>query len=366
MDVKLPLYRLFVRLRDAGLKLGLEEYLSALKLVGFPLQDLDHLERLLRVLWVTSEDEDFTFTIHFKRLFASYAVTDAPTDHSDSSLNQVPSEQPTANTGEHRSDTSEEESFPSPTKASPNTTTYPVAPRRQGQKSFVSDASSSEQHFVLTPTFAPISERELSQNWKYLRSLEAGSASEEVDVPAMIREVSRRGFFTKVHYLPQRVSSYQVLMMIDQGGSMIPFRPLAQQIVKQAMDLKKVQADHVLYFHDLPGKNLYRDARLMQEVEEQEWIPFLKSKNTALIIISDAGAARGSFSDERVYETFKFYRTIAAKVQRIAWLNPVPRQRWNDCSAGFIQQFCPMFGTDREGMKNAIDHLLGKTEKGIL
>jgi len=50
---------------------------------------------------------------------------------------------------------------------------------------------------------------------------------------------------------------------------------------------------------------------------------------------------------------------------RIAWLNPMPAERWKGTSAEDIAQRVAMFEMNEGGIKNAVDYLKGTSTKFI-
>ncbi|WP_199247722.1 hypothetical protein [[Phormidium] sp. ETS-05] len=57
--------------------------------------------------------------------------------------------------------------------------------------------------------------------------------------------------------------------------------------------------------------------------------------------------------------TEKFIRQFQQRLRYMAWLNPVPQERWGKTTAGQIANLIPMFECDRLGLKNAIKVLRG-------
>jgi uncharacterized protein len=78
----LPLLKLFHRLRQEGLPLGIEEYkllLQALQ-AGFGVTDQAALARLCKTLWIKAPDDDeeaHLFDRHFKEIMSQPAVNEA-------------------------------------------------------------------------------------------------------------------------------------------------------------------------------------------------------------------------------------------------------------------------------------------------
>jgi uncharacterized protein with von Willebrand factor type A (vWA) domain len=81
-----------------------------------------------------------------------------------------------------------------------------------------------------------------------------------------------------------------------------------------------------------------------------------------MLIVSDAGGAKGTFSEERVAATEEALRTLGGFTSPIAWLNPLPRVRWAGSSAQYINRI--LGGTMCEatpmGFMRAINILRGK------
>jgi uncharacterized protein len=73
MKEELPLLELFIRLREAGLPLGLEDYQAAVKALqgGYGVGDRASLARLCRTLWVRSADENQLFDHYFRQSFVT-------------------------------------------------------------------------------------------------------------------------------------------------------------------------------------------------------------------------------------------------------------------------------------------------------
>jgi uncharacterized protein with von Willebrand factor type A (vWA) domain len=80
----------------------------------------------------------------------------------------------------------------------------------------------------------------------------------------------------------------------------------------------------------------------------------------AVVVISDAGAARGSYDVRRLLETVAFLKAMRARTTHYAWLNPMPRERWSGSTAAQVARHVPMFPLDARGMRSVVDALRGK------
>ncbi|NWF61469.1 MAG: hypothetical protein HXY43_20010 [Fischerella sp.] len=79
-----------------------------------------------------------------------------------------------------------------------------------------------------------------------------------------------------------------------------------------------------------------------------------------VLIFSDAGAARGGLSLERLELTEKFLNQLKQKARYIAWLNPMAKERWFGTTAGEIAPLVPMFDFSHQGLDGVIDVLRGR------
>ncbi len=78
---------------------------------------------------------------------------------------------------------------------------------------------------------------------------------------------------------------------------------------------------------------------------------------TNVLIISDAGAARGGYSLERLKLTESFLDKLKSYVTHMVWLNPMPRFRWLGTTADDIEQHIPMFELSPRALDDAISAL---------
>ncbi len=103
---------------------------------------------------------------------------------------------------------------------------------------------------------------------------------------------------------------------------------------------------------------LYHDPAHQEYVLIEEMVNHF-SKRTGVLVFSDAGAARGGFSHERLNLTKEFLIRFWQYFRYVVWLNPMPRSRWPGTTADEVRQHVPMFDLSRRGLDNAISALRG-------
>ena len=78
-----------------------------------------------------------------------------------------------------------------------------------------------------------------------------------------------------------------------------------------------------------------------------------------MLLVSDAGAARGDYDEQRVEDTKKFLEKLHQYTYLYAWINPLPHSRWKGTTAEDIACFVPMYSLNRDGLNDAINILRG-------
>ena len=104
---------------------------------------------------------------------------------------------------------------------------------------------------------------------------------------------------------------------------------------------------------------LYDDCELTSTVAVEEVLR-LHADGTAVVILSDAGAARGHYDLLRLLDTVSFLRALRAHTKNYVWLNPLPRSHWKNSTAAQIARYVPMLPLDRIGMYKAVNVLRGQ------
>ena len=108
---------------------------------------------------------------------------------------------------------------------------------------------------------------------------------------------------------------------------MVPFHALSHRLAETAVRGGRLGKAGIYYFRNCPMDYLYHDPN-HQEAEVISDMLARLPERTVVLIFSDAGAARGGYSEERIEITEKFLRHLKQRVRYIAWLNPMPQKRW--------------------------------------
>ncbi len=344
---ELPLLDIFNSLRQRhGLPLGVEEYLVVVRSleVGFGVNNRQELEQLCCILWAKSEEENRLIRRLFKEMWWPKSKQE------DKSTKPNTSNSPTDEQSLLDDQSSDLET--------PGITPEPVQ-AVQAVRSSRGDREMKRPRYMLLTEYFPVTKRQMKQCWRYLRRPVRQGVPTELDVEATVAKIGREGTLLQPVMMPPRTNRTDLVLLIDQEGSMMPFHDLSRQLVETAQRGGRLRTINVFYFHDYPVEYLYRhpamlDAKAVAEVFEEI------GEQAVVLIISDAGAARGNFDQERVDSTKVWIEQLQQSVRYFAWLNPMPTECWRQTTAGEIARFVPMFEMSPQGMNAAISVLRGR------
>ena len=345
--------RAFLRLRSSGFQLGVSEYMAALKAVeGRFAETAEALEETLKLLWCHSLAEQS----HFEPIWNSIqAQVNAQKRHKPPFPNpKKPPPPPDPPQMLREPDRPPPENLPEK-RPEPELASLPV----QAPYILTGDEERS------TPqAYYPISRRSMVYNWRYLRRPVADGPLDVLDIAATIRQVTRQGFYLSPVYVRQERNKARLLLLLDQNGSMTPFHHFTRDLVETAQQESSLKPENVgaFYFQNVPIVSVYKDPYLTEPTPLSAVLSHCNNE-TSVLIVSDAGAARGYRTPDRVRGTARFLYQLKRHTSLIAWLNPMSAQRWVGSSAEIIANSVPMFQMDNDGLSNAIDVMRGQPLK---
>jgi uncharacterized protein with von Willebrand factor type A (vWA) domain len=241
----------------------------------------------------------------------------------------------------------------------------------------------------------PLTAREVAQAWRHLRRPVRSGPPAELDIRATIAQRSRRGVATPPVLVPRRRNAVRLLLLIDRNGSMTPFHGYVDYVVGAIRDAGRIDDVRAAYFHDLPGSladqralaampdpfrpdpfrpdldevlgligplrggRVYDDPGLTMPRSLDRLLAGLTGA-TAVLVISDAGAARQRFDIVRLLDTVALVKALRAGTAGVAWLNPVPPRHWERTTAAAVARYVPAFPFSRQGLNQAVDALRGR------
>lgn len=341
---------------SAGLPLTIDQYhllVQAFK-GGFGISSRHELKQICRLLWIKSKSSpqlerfEKCFEQYFKQSSQNQKPQFEKQDSSPTTTSTV-QQQISPTSPENTSKTPETQTSESSKSDSPNSPQIAKAIREK----LLPEKPFGQGLYQLTLQDFPVAQRQIQQNWRYLRRPIREGTLTEIDIEATINQIMEDGVFLEPVLIPSRVNQVEMLLLIDESNSMVPFRLFCQRIVASLQESRLKKAN-IYYFRNCPRDYLFLYPRSPDAKKINEILPKLHSNRTVVLIISDAGAARGGINWQRIELTAEFLEQFTPYVRHIAWLNPMPSERWEYNSAEAISQLVQMFELNYQGLKAVV------------
>lgn len=339
--------KLFSQLRHRySFDLGINELLAALRMMDdyAPDQKPDDARDLLTLLWCKTEEQKYDL----EQVWGTLVVTEEqePEPTPEPQPTRPPKPRPDKDYQRPEMPDADSEPLPPQPKPSPEWSALPV------RAPFVPAAI--DRHYELE-TYFPVSRRTMAYAWRYLRRLVPDGPYDVLDVPATVADFTRQGFFVRPVLRRKERNHARLLLLIDQGGSMVPMHRFSRDLVETALYESDLLEDNVMvfYFHNVPVDYVYTDPHLTLPVPLEN-VLYDCDAHTNILIVSDAGAARGYRKLKRIRTTTEFLFKMKQYSHLIAWLNPIPPERWAGSSAQIIGNLVGMFAMDEDGLASVL------------
>jgi uncharacterized protein len=371
MNSEFLLYPVFEELRRQGVPLGVSEYVVVLKVMregrGEFLENVDSLKRLCRLLWAKSrEDQDLFDKVFFEKVEIQL-INASQLDKGDPGVEPrvtPPFDQHVPQIGESELPDKLEKQTQARTKQQEHTKEQ-ASPLPSPRRLLLPDATTPveeldkfEHSYQLIPRL-PIDRRDMIGTWRHLRRLQREGPLEELDVQATINSICTYGFFLSPVLQPRRRNQATLVLLIDQSSSMEPFSIILEAFVESILRSGLNRQTRIFYFHDCPEGYLFESPKQVgARLLDDDVLPNY-CKGNSVLILSDAGAARGRYDSERVECSKKFLKRLSDYTYLYSWLNPMPVKRWIGTTADDIRFLVPMYHLDREGVNDAVNILRG-------
>jgi len=201
------------------------------------------------------------------------------------------------------------------------------------------------KNFMVKGTYLPMNPRYIEQSVRLYRSRLKGQKKSAPNWPATAEDISKKGYFSELVLQQTNLYSSQFTVLIDYSESMAAFNLYSETIASVIARDNTNNYDEIYYFNNCPGDKLFFDRIQTGAVSIEK---FAGEEKKNILLISDAGAARGNFNRDRVRSTLRILRKL--QKHRIAWMNPMPRARWQNTSAAMIAGFADMFDIGEHSM----------------
>ncbi|MBP0004887.1 MAG: hypothetical protein J7642_14425 [Cyanobacteria bacterium SBC] len=355
----LPLFDLFREVREPlGLRPDDYHLLLAALDRGFGCESLDNLKQTCRLLWLKTNDRR---TIdYFEAVFDRYVAQNPPQTREEEDRQPGDGSSTTAITPPAA--LRPVPTVPRPPKPPPRPQQPQPRPLqtlgalREGDPQL---HQTSAEGYILKPTDFPFQPHLARRSWRRLRQIARLGTTGKVDIPATISAIARDRVCLTVPLEPKRVNLVELVFFIDRDGSMVPFHIPCDRLLA-TVEAKRFFRVEQYYFRNVPDRSVYLRPKGAQTKRLDELLPSLSDSRTAAIVLSDAGAARRGYNTSRVELTGEFLEALQPWVRSIAWLNPMPSERWLGTTAEEVKNCLEsvggaMFELSHEGLNDAVD-----------
>ncbi|WP_027715740.1 VWA domain-containing protein [Desulfuromonas sp. TF] len=208
--------------------------------------------------------------------------------------------------------------------------------------------------------------RQISVALKRLRDLRDCGAEEALDLDATIDKTCHNGGEIDLVFAREPQNQIRLLLVMDSGGSMEPFRNLSERLFSAANKLNHFKDFRTFYFHNCVYDKLYTNLETGEFVPTAEVL--LKcAKTYRLIMVGDAAMSpyelfyHTDLLDHlhtRDVQGIDWLRQLSEVFPRRAWMNPLPENSWAHYeTVPTVGALFPMFPLTLEGLTRAVRHL---------
>lgn len=196
----------------------------------------------------------------------------------------------------------------------------------------------NDKKFKFNFTYLAVSPRFIEQTIRSLRYKVKGTGKPTIDIEATVKDTASKGYFDNWLLREEEDFVTRWTLLFDRGGSMIAFHGLQDALADAAFKGTIKNDGDLFFFRNIAREFLYTNIQRTRSVAFEDLV---NGPLRNILIVSDAGAARGSFNEDRIQHTYTMIYNL--RKHHVAWLNPLPKERWKSSSASIISEFVNMF-----------------------
>jgi uncharacterized protein with von Willebrand factor type A (vWA) domain len=207
--------------------------------------------------------------------------------------------------------------------------------------------------------------RQLSVAFRKLRALRRDGPAEELDLDDSIRQTARDAGELKLIFRPPRKNNLRLLLAIDVGGSMEPYRRLVDLLFSAVHAARNFRVFCQVYFHNCVYEQVFEDAAFEKPIPLERLLRDF-DRGTRLVMVGDAYMYPGELLDK--YGAIDWYQRnetpgivwlerLAAHFRHRAWINPMGRRFWGATSIRLIGKLFPMVELTVDGIEQLAKEL---------
>ncbi len=191
----------------------------------------------------------------------------------------------------------------------------------------------------------------------------------ELDIEQTIDKTCNQGGMLKIVMKKPRKNSVKLLMLMDSGGTMIPYSSLMNDLFQAVSKSNHFKDVKTYYFHNCIYNKLYKSPECDNgDWIDTEWMFRNLNKDYKVIIVADAAMApeelfskSGNYRGQNGgYSGMEWLLFLKKHYKKIVWLNPkmAPGNApWREAETE-IKEVFPMFKLTVDGLNKAMMELM--------
>ena len=210
--------------------------------------------------------------------------------------------------------------------------------------------------------------RQIKMALRGLRQLSRIGPEDELDLEETIDATSKNAGEIEMIWTRSRKNAVKLLLLMDVGGSMVPFARLCSQLFSAAHSSTHFKDFQYFYFHNCIYDNLYRDIERREEVSTDHLLRILEPDHK-VVVVGDARMAMYELTQK--WGAIYYYernevpgllrlKQIVDHFTHCVWMNPTDPYYWNHPTVMMVQKLFPMFELTLDGIGQAVKRLVVK------
>lgn len=210
--------------------------------------------------------------------------------------------------------------------------------------------------------------RQIKMALRGLRQLSRIGPEDELDLEGTIDATSKNAGEIEMIWTRSRKNAVKLLLLMDVGGSMVPFARLCSQLFSAAHSSTHFKDFQYFYFHNCIYDNLYRDIERREAVSTDHLLRILEP-DYKVVLVGDARMAMYELTQK--WGAIYYYernevpgllrlKQFADHFTHCVWMNPADQYYWNHPTVMMVQKLFPMFDLTLDGIGQAVKRLVVK------
>lgn len=210
--------------------------------------------------------------------------------------------------------------------------------------------------------------RQMKVALKKLRHLRRTGNQLELDIDESIDQTCKNAGEIELVYRPERKNDVKMLLLMDAGGSMLPYAQLVNRLFSAANSVNHFKKFRYYYFHNCIYDYLNAGMEFGERVSTAQLLKNLSSSYKVVIVGDASMAPYELFMENGIIDYYDRNETagivwlerIANHFQNVVWLNPNPPRYWQHPTVSAIADIFPMFQLSLAGLESAMVELTRK------